>query len=393
MTSSRTCKKNRDELFGQLVEALYIHVPFCAAKCRYCDFYSLPIAKADTEEFLRALAVEMRLQAPRLRKPLASVFVGGGTPTAIGVEALARLLAIPAEYIGQATEFSVEANPGAIDASRVGALAAAGVSRVNLGVQSFQDDELRLLGRIHSASQARDAVKMLRQAGLRNIGLDLIYGIPGQTIASWRASAAEAIEQKPEHLSCYGLSFEEGTPLWRDLQAGLVDEMDEAEQETCWRHAISAAAEAGLAHYEISNFARPGRRCRQNLTYWHNLPYIGLGPAAASYVDGVRRTNEPDVAAYAQAVLSGRAAPASQERLTGRQAMAEALMLALRLTQGMDMQVFKRRYGQDVRQVFPRTISRYMQTGGLEIVGGHLRIPVSAMFVSNEILSDMLAEA
>jgi len=393
MTFSRPCKKNRDELFGQPVEALYIHVPFCVAKCGYCDFYSLPLAKADPEEFLSALAVEMRLQSPGLGKPLASVFVGGGTPTAIGAEALARMLAIPGEHIGQATEFSVEANPGTIDAAVVNALASAGVNRVNLGVQSFQDDELRLLGRIHSADQARDAVKMLRQAGFGNIGLDLIYGIPGQSIASWRASVAEAIKLRPEHLSCYGLSFEKGTPLWRDLRAGLVHEMDDAEQEACWRHAILAAAEAGLEHYEISNFARPGRRCRHNLTYWHNLPYIGLGPAAASYVDSVRRTNKPDVAAYARSVLSGRTAPASQERLTGRQAMGETVMLALRLTQGMDMEAFKRRYGQDVRRVFPRTISRYMRTGGLEIVGGHLRIPVSAMFVSNEILADILAEA
>jgi len=351
------------------------------------------MATANIEEFLLALGAEMHRQSQRLRKPLASVFVGGGTPTAIGAEALARLLAIPAEYVGQATEFSVEANPGTIDAACASALAAAGVNRVNLGVQSFQDAELRLLGRIHSAGQARDAVRMLRQAGLRNIGLDLIYGIPGQRIASWRASVAAAVKLRPEHLSCYGLSFEEGTPLWRDRQAGLVDEMDDAEQEACWRHAISDAAEAGLEHYEISNFARPGRRCRHNLTYWHNLPYIGLGPAAASYTGGVRRTNEPDLAAYTRAMLSGQAAPASQEHLIGRQAMAETIMLALRLTQGMDLQEFKRRYGQDARQVFPRAISRYVQTGGLEVVGGHLRIPVSALFVSNEILADILAEA
>jgi len=393
MTSSRLCKKNRNELSSQLVEALYVHVPFCVSKCRYCDFYSLPMGQADIDEFILALAAETCRQSLRLKKPLASVFFGGGTPTAMGGEALGRLLAIPSEYVGQATEFSVEANPGTIDPSKVNALVQAGVNRVNLGVQSFQDDELKLLGRIHSADQARDAFKMLRQAGMRNIGLDLIYGIPGQTIASWQASVSEALELLPEHLSCYALSFEENTPLWRDLQAGLVEEMDEAEQETCWRHAISASARAGLEHYEISNFARPGRQCRQNLTYWHNLPYVGLGPAAASYVDGVRRTNAPDLAGYVQATLAGLDAPSSQEHLQGRHAMAEALMVGLRLMQGIDLQVFEHRYGQDARQVFPGAISRYLQTGGLEIVGGHLRIPCSAMFVSNEILADILAEA
>ncbi len=393
MTSSRPCKKNRNELSGQLVEALYVHVPFCVSKCRYCDFYSLPMAEANIDEFIFGLAAEMQLQSPRLRKPLASVFFGGGTPTAIGGEALGRLLAIPGQYVGPATEFSVEANPGTIDASKVNAMVQAGVKRVNLGVQSFQDDELKLLGRIHSADQARNAFKMLRQAHMRNIGLDLIYGIPGQTMESWQVSVAQALELLPEHLSCYALSFEEDTPLWRDLQAGLVEEMGDAEQEACWRHAISASVEAGLEHYEISNFAHPGHQCRQNLTYWHNESYVGLGPAATSYVNGVRRTNKPNLAGYVQATQAGHNAPSSQEHLTGRDAMAEALMLGLRLMQGIDLHVFEHRYGQDARQVFPKTISRYLQTGGLEIVGGHLRIPVSAMFVSNEILADILAEA
>jgi len=393
MTSSRSCKQNRNEVSSQLVEALYVHVPFCVSKCRYCDFYSLALAEANIDDFLLALASEMRRQSPRLQKPLASVFFGGGTPTAIVAEALGRLLAIPGEHIGETTEFSVEANPGTIDASKVNALVDAGVNRVNLGVQSFQDDELKLLGRIHSASQARDAFKMLRQAGMRNIGLDLIYGIPGQTMTSWQASVGEALELLPEHLSCYALSFEEDTPLWRDLHGGVVAEMDDGEQETCWRHAISASDKAGLEHYEISNFARPGRQCRQNLTYWHNMPYVGLGPAATSFVAGDRRTNKPDLAGYVQAAMSGLEIPASQEHLQGRHAMAEALMLGLRLIQGVDLKTFKHRYGLDARQVFPRSISRYMQTGGLEIAGGHLRIPISAMFVSNEILADILAEA
>ncbi len=393
MVSSHPCKKNRHEVCGTPAGALYIHVPFCAAKCRYCDFYSLATGQSGTGEFLQALAAEMRAQAPRLRKPLASVFVGGGTPTSIGGPGLEELLAIPAGWLGCDTEFSVEANPGTVDGRGVEILVSAGVNRVNLGVQSLRADELAILGRIHSPQQARDAFNMLRQAGLQNLGLDLIYGIPGQSLQSWQDSVAEALDLRPEHLSCYALSFEENTPLWQDLQAGRVAEMDEAEQETCWRHAISAAADAGLEHYEISNFAQPGRQCRHNLTYWRNMPYIGLGPGAASYLGGVRRTNVPDLAAYVRALLSGQAAPASQEQLTGRKAMAETVMLALRLTQGLDLQAFADRHGQDVRQVFARSISRYIQTGWLEVQAGHLRIPTSAMFVSNEVLADILAEA
>lgn len=393
MTYCNTCKKNRDEVSGTRAGALYIHVPFCAAKCRYCDFYSLATGQSEAGIFLQALAAEMRSQAPSLGKPLASVFVGGGTPTSIGQACLEELLAIPADWIGCDTEFSVEANPGTVDGPGVETLIRAGVNRVNLGVQSFMDEELKNLGRIHSTRQARDAFHMLRQAGLQNIGLDLIYGIPGQSLQSWQASVAQALDLGPQHLSCYCLTFEENTPLWQDLQAGRVEEMDEAEQEACWRHAISAGADAGLEHYEISNFAKPGRQCRHNLTYWHNMPYIGLGPGAASYLGGVRRTNDPDLAAYVSALLSGQAAPASQEQLTGRSAMAETVMLALRLTQGLDLQAFEDRYGQDVRQVFPRSISRYLQTMGLEVQNRHLRIPASALFVSNEILADILAEA
>jgi len=393
MASSRPCKKNRHEVCGSPAGALYVHVPFCAAKCRYCDFYSLPIGQSRTGEFLRALAAEMRAQAHRLGRPLASVFVGGGTPTSIGAAGLAELLAIPAGWLDSGTEFSVEANPGTVDAPGVEVLVRAGVNRVNLGVQSLRADELETLGRIHSPKQARDAFNVLRRAGVRNIGLDLIYGVPGQSLRTWQASLAEALELRPEHLSCYALSFEENTPLWQDLQAGRVEEMDEAEQEACWRHAISAAADAGLEHYEISNFARPGRQCRHNLTYWNNMPYIGLGPGAAGYFGGVRQKNDPDLAAYVRALLLGQAAPASQEQLTGRRAMAETVMLALRLTRGLDLKAFEDRYGQDVRQVFGRSISRYLQTGGLEVLAGHLRIPASAMFVSNEILADMLAEA
>ena len=393
MVSSHPCKKNRDEVCDTPAGALYIHVPFCAAKCRYCDFYSLAAGQFDSGEFLRALAVEMRAQAPCLSKPLASVFVGGGTPTSIGQAGLEELLAIPADWLGSDTEFSVEANPGTLDGRRVEALVRAGVNRVNLGVQSLRTDELEKLGRIHSPQQARDAFNMLRQAGLRNIGLDLIYGIPGQGLQSWQASVAEALDLGPEHLSCYALSFEENTPLWQDLQTGRVEEMDEAEQEACWRHAISAAADAGLEHYEISNFARPGRQCRHNLTYWQNMPYVGLGPGAASYLGGVRRTNAPDLAAYVRFLRASQAPPASQEQLTGRPAMAETVMLALRLTQGLDLQAFEDRYGQDVRQVFARSISRHIQTGWLKIQACHLRIPTSVMFVSNEILADILAEA
>ena len=378
---------------AERVGALYLHVPFCSAKCRYCDFYSVPAEADPCRRYLRALNCEAEQRLGLLDPPADSVFVGGGTPTALETNDLAELLALAGARAGSNTEFSVEANPGTLNTEKIGVLVSAGVNRVNLGVQSFDDAELEALGRIHNAKEAREAFNMLRQAGLQNLGLDLIYGIPGQSPRSWQTSLAEALSLEPEHLSCYALSFEKGTPLWSDLQQGRVGEMDETEQEACWYHAIRSAGAAGLAQYEISNFARPGRQCRHNMTYWRNMPYLGLGPGAASYVRGVRRTNLPNLEAYSDALLAGQDTPCSQEHLTGREAMAETVMLALRMTEGLDLAGFKARYGQDVRNVFRQSLDKHLQTGWLKLAEGRLRIPVPAMFVSNEVLADILAEA
>jgi oxygen-independent coproporphyrinogen III oxidase len=458
------CKQNRDEVSLPCCRALYVHVPFCLAKCRYCDFYSVPVplaeaaaeletgtgsesarfspirclspfpapppgeaggpaagvcggngdrhrngerhavaepvpisagmpAKALVPEYLRAVGPELQARAGCLAAPLASVFVGGGTPTVLGPRRLADLLGLLTPWIDAQTEFSVEANPGTVDDQVAGVLAAAGVNRVNLGVQSLRDEELRVLGRIHSADGARQSVATLRAAGLDNVGLDLIYGIPGQTVDTWRQSVDQALAMGPNHLSCYALSFEPGTPLAADLLAETVTEMDEADQEACYRHAIAACATAGLEHYEISNFARPHRRCRHNLTYWHNQPYLGIGPGAASYVGGDRRTNDRDLPAYTRALLAGQAPPATSEHLEGRHAMAEAVMLALRLIDGIDRHAFAARYGSDVCEAFPNSIPLYQGLGMLEVTPDRVRICPSALFLADTILADIVDEA
>ena len=387
------CKENRREVSPPGCGALYVHVPFCLAKCRYCDFYSIALDEGKARQYVRAAKEELRRLADRLTTPLASAFVGGGTPTALGAEPLEELLGSIRPLVGEDTEFSVEANPSTIDETIAGVLVRAGANRVNVGVQSFRDEELRLLGRIHTPDRATGAIETIRAAGIDNVGLDLIYGIPDQTLDTWSASLADALALRPQHLSCYALSFEEGTPLDRQRQAGQVREMDESAQQQCYGLAISAAAGAGLEHYEISNFAQKGRRCRQNLTYWRNGPYLGIGPGAASYLKGVRRTNVSDVRRYAEALLAGRPAPATQERLTGTQAMAETVMLALRLIQGLDRQSFASRYGRDVLEVFPRSLARYADQGALAITPARIRITDEARFVSDTILAAVLAEA
>jgi oxygen-independent coproporphyrinogen-3 oxidase len=408
----RPCKKKQDELcpdrsrgettepdgarsagLAGLAGSLYVHVPFCTRKCRYCDFYSVPFTPGAAERFARAAERELAARRNRLTKPLSTVFFGGGTPTCLGAELLGRLLRAVRPLVDPAAEFSVEANPATLDENVIAALAAAGVNRVNVGVQSFRDADLRVLGRAHDAAGAREALGRLRQAGFENIGLDLIYGIPGQDLAAWRASLSEAIALAPEHLSCYGLSFESGTPLEADRRAGRVSEVCDDLQRQCYRRAIADAEAAGLPQYEISNFARPDRRCRHNLTYWHNRAYVGIGPGAAGYLDGVRTTNTPDVEAYVDALEAGRAVPRTAERLTGRRALAEAAMLGLRLIEGIDRRCFADRYGIDAVEALPRSLGRYERLGAVEVTADHVRIRRDALFVADTILADLIAEA
>jgi oxygen-independent coproporphyrinogen III oxidase len=391
--SAKACKKKDYEVSAPPARALYLHVPFCASKCRYCDFYSLPIDGQARPPYVAAAKAELAAHRDALAAPVDSIFVGGGTPTVLGPELLRELLSAAGEFAGQATEFSVEANPGTITPAVADAIASCGVNRVTMGAQSFHPEELAALGRIHQPADIADAVGVLRTAGIENIGLDLMFGIPLQTPTTWRDSLAEAVALGVEHLSCYGLSVEEGTPLAADCRAGRVTEMPEAVQAECYRTAISTLTQAGLEHYEISNFARPGRACLHNLTYWRNEPYLGVGPAAASYLDGVRRTNCSDLAAWMQAVEGGLTPPGHAEKLEGREAMAETAMLGLRLTQGISLQGFTDRFGLHLPDVFPAAIRRYLDSGALLLTDSHLRIHPDRLVVSDTILADLLAEA
>lgn len=389
----RHCKKKNGPLLHCRAAALYIHVPFCRAKCRYCDFYSRPGGQGLFDAYVRAVSNELDARRDSLAAPLTSVFVGGGTPTVLGGEALTNLLALVGPLVDRETEFSVEANPDSISTETADRLAEAKVNRVTLGVQSFDAQLLDLLGRIHTADQAAQAVATVRKGGIANIGIDLIYGIPSQTGASWAHTLDHALELPIEHLSCYALSFEPGTELHEDLQLGRVAGVDEELQREMYDQALDATARAGMEHYEISNFARRGRPSRHNLTYWRNEPYVGLGPAAASYVGGVRRTSSAALEAYLSAPAEYDLRCATREALTGRDEMAETAMLALRLTQGLNRESFRARFGQDALEVFPQSISRYARQGALIVTDAHIRLSRQAYFVSDTVLADILAEA
>ncbi|MDP6633677.1 MAG: radical SAM family heme chaperone HemW [Phycisphaerae bacterium] len=376
----------------QPVGALYVHIPFCRSKCDYCDFYSLPDMNELARPCIRAICLELKLHAHNLTVPLNSIFVGGGTPTALEPPLLSQLLSTLAEYGDDRTEFSIEANPCTVTSETAAMLHGAGVNRVNIGAQSFIQAELTALGRIHDPDLIVTAWETLRRAGLQRLGLDLIYAAPGQNPDSWRFSLGKALSLAPDHLSCYALTVESDTEIGRRRDSGEFVEMDESAQADCYQTAVETARAAGLEQYEISNFAAPGRQCRHNLTYWRNEPYLGLGPAAASYISGVRKTNNPDVQAYIQALRIGQPPPCRSEKLTGRAEMGETIMLALRMVEGVDRSAFVARFGVDIPEAFGRTVQRYCRQGALLLDDRQLRIAPEAMVVSNTIMADILAE-
>ncbi|MCP4375514.1 MAG: radical SAM family heme chaperone HemW [bacterium] len=376
----------------QTVAAVYLHVPFCRSKCGYCDFYSLAAREELAGAYVRAISRELQIHAHHLTVPLDSIFVGGGTPTVLEPAILQELLEILAEYRNPHTEFSIEANPSTITGEVADLLHNAGVNRVNLGAQSFVNAELTALGRTHDPDQIITAWKTLRDRGHKRLGLDLIYGAPGQSPDSWQFSLDEAMKLKPEHLSCYALTVESNTDIGRQRDSGKFVEMDESDQVECYHTTVETTRNAGLQQYEISNFSLPGKHCRHNRTYWLNQPYLGLGPAAASYINGIRQTNKPDLDAYIQALDNGCQPPCVSEELTGRAEMGETVMLALRMVEGVDRGRFIARFGVDVAEVFARSIERYCDLGAMQLTDRYLRIAPDAMLVSNTILADILAE-
>jgi oxygen-independent coproporphyrinogen-3 oxidase len=372
--------------------ALYVHVPFCRTLCGYCDFYSRVLDPAWVAPFVDAVLRELDSYAAARALRCDTIYVGGGTPTVLPAAELGRLLGGLRRVAAGGTgfEFTVEANPATIDDEIAGVLAAAGVNRVSLGAQSFAAAELRALDRSHRPEQVGQTVAHCRRAGIRQISLDLIFGIPSQTLGSWLRSLRGALLLKPDHLSCYGLTYEPGTPLGERLAAGQVQRVDEDLEADMYEAALDLLPAAGLAHYEISNFARPGGQCRHNLHYWHNEPYLGLGPAAAGFIDEVRYRNVADLPAYAQAVQQGHSAWSEQERLPPARRARETAMLELRLAAGIDRQGFARRFGQDPVVSFAEAIARHAADGLLRVDASSIRLTRAGILLADRVSSDFV---
>lgn len=358
---------------------LYLHIPFCVRKCAYCDFVSYAGQADKMARYVEALLAEMD------RRPCAgtvtSVFFGGGTPSLLPPAALARLLAgLRQRYaLAPDCEISAEVNPGTVTAEWLAAAAEGGVNRLSVGIQAVQPALLARIGRIHDFAQAQETFALARAAGISNLSADLMYALPGQTLADWEESLRAVLSLSPRHCSCYALTVAEGTPFG-DLDArGRLPRPSEDEELAMQASAIRILGQAGLARYEVSNYAQPGFACRHNLGYWTREDYIGLGCAAHSLEGNLRRANPSDLAAY----LAG--APfAVEERLTPEDEDFEALMLGLRLVDGVELsaRAFAR---------FQAGIERFRAQGLLEGAGRRVRLTPRGMDVMNAILEEFLS--
>ena len=385
------CKKNHSQV-SPLVKALYVHVPFCTSKCRYCDFYSQVGDEKLKHRYVIAATRELEFNRNILNNPASSIFVGGGTPTSLGHALLDELLGELHCWSDANTEFTVEVNPGTVDIQMADVLLKNGVNRVSLGAQTFNPGLLELLGRVHNPQQIHEALEILHNSGVKNISLDLIYGLPGQNLEMWAGDIQEGLGAKVDHFSCYALSFEENTPLREDINAYRIEVVEDELQREMYYHTIREVESRGFEQYEISNFARPGFQCLHNMTYWSNEGYLGIGPAAASYVNGERMVNTPDLQDYLERIERGFAPQHNSERLVGRGEMGETLMLGLRLIEGVKTASFVRRFGIAPVDAFPRSFQRYIREGALIKTDTHIHLSKESLFTADTVLTDILAE-
>ncbi|HTR45708.1 MAG TPA: radical SAM family heme chaperone HemW [Thermodesulfovibrionales bacterium] len=370
-----------------MIHSLYIHIPFCLKKCIYFDFLSVPYDEKLVPGYMTALMNELDLRKESAGE-LRTVYIGGGTPTTVPTPALAGLLKKIRETFTVAAdaEITIEANPGTIDKEKILALAGSGVNRFSIGVQSFDDDTLKLLGRIHTLEDVLRAVSAMHRANVGNLSIDLIYGIPGESAEDWTRNVKMAIELSPEHISAYELTPEGGTPLCDLLQNGTLAKPGEETIVGMYYDAIERLALAGYRHYEISNFARPGHECRHNLNYWDRGQYLGIGAGAHSFIADRRIRNTSDIGRYIELLNAGDLAIEESTEISCEEAIKEFVFLGLRKTEGLGIREFSEDLGIDIVKA-----SEDLIAGGMLIADHeHVRLTTRGLTVSNSIIAELL---
>lgn len=370
---------------------IYIHIPFCKKRCSYCDFYK-ETDFSDADEIVSSICKEMQLRSAYLSDDVVkTVYLGGGTPSALDLDLLNQIFnSLKANFkIAPDAEISLEANPDDINSSFLDALEETPVNRLSMGVQTFNDDELKVLNRRHDATQALDAVNQIKNSRIRNFSLDLIYGLPGQSMDVWKQNVKQALALNPNHLSCYSLTYEKGTRLFEWRESRKVIPVNDETSLSMFQYLIKRAAEAGFEHYEISNFAKPGMRSKHNSSYWSGEMYLGLGPSAHSYNGKERSWNVSDNKAYQKAIEKGDGF-STAEVLNTTTEYNDFVITSLRTKEGISLQQVEERFGHGFKSYFLKEAQRFLSKGDLIQENEWIFLSKEGIFVSDGIMSDLL---
>jgi len=370
---------------------IYIHIPFCKSICPYCDFDRQAHGFERIPRYVDALVTDIGRARPRAAH---SVFFGGGTPSLLTARQVESILDACRDSIGLSrdAEITLEANPGDLTVELVEGYVAAGVNRMSLGVQSFDDSVLEMLGRRHDADEARQAFKIIRAGGIGNASLDLMYGLPGMNAEAWSRTLDSALELEPDHLSCYLLTVDERVPMGRDVLAGRLTLPADEQAESQYRYTMDSLESARFQHYEISNWALAGRASRHNLTYWLDEPYLAFGSGAAGSYEGRRWKNHPSPDRYMDSVARGDRVLVEDEVTDEETRLVDFVSLQLRLRQGLSRSEFQLRFDRSIERVLGDELQALLKDGVLEEIGDHLRITRDWVFVTNEVIARLLAD-
>jgi oxygen-independent coproporphyrinogen-3 oxidase len=375
------------------INGLYIHIPFCRSKCGYCAFVSFPIKNSNPGSYLTALYKEIDFWSERVQDDkFGSLFIGGGTPTILSTAELTELLIVLKDKfaLSERAEITIETNPNTVDLAKLTELRKSGVNRLSIGIQSFSDQTLRLIDRSHTATEGIEATYLAREAGFDNSNLDLIYGLPGQTVAEWQDTLGEALALKPDHLSAYQLSIDPGSRFAEMLEQGNLHLPDDEQVAIMAEDTLAIMGTSPLERYEISNYARPGHRCQHNLIYWHNGSYLGLGAGAVSNWSGLRIRNTPNPELYAKRLLGGEPAWLETEALPREASFRETVIMGLRLMEGLDLHSLKTRFNLDPEEYYGDILHKLVNKKLIGIVDGRLRLTAAALHFANQVLAELV---
>lgn len=369
---------------------IYIHIPFCKSRCIYCGFYSTTLLDL-RKKYINAVCREMELRKNYIREPFSTIYLGGGTPSLLDEAELTKLfLYINNVYdVDRNAEITMECNPDDITPEFTNMLSRLSINRVSMGAQTFADSRLRLLHRRHNSDEVKHAVKLLREAGIKNISIDLMFGFPDESLSQWKEDISAALALNVEHISAYSLMYEEDTPLWKMLDTGKVKEIDEELSLAMFKELVRQLTDAGYEHYEISNFARPGYRSRHNSSYWHQVPYIGLGAAAHSFALNSRQWNVADLKLYIEKINNG-IIPMEREELDNDTTFNDIITTALRTSDGIDLNAMETRLGKRYRNTLISAAGKHLEQGLLEIRHDRLRLTSEGIFISDMVMSDLM---